>query len=480
MLNLLLSKKINRFSLLPLLLSLILVLIFQNCDKLVLTEDISNQASGNGQGYDGLTSSGNGQGYDGFAATTGVYYQYIDQIKCNGSSNTTYSSKIDFGTVSAPLNPPQVYNNECSSSGAINLSADYLSYKPYSDRIITFEKGIYEKFSATPTNVSNAPVAFCQTTANVNTGVDVLIRRNSAGGDYTAEIYLGLEQQNSSFKYEKRYIQKFNVTKSEASLSNTVYRADHFNLLSRTPNSNGISDGSLSTTIDGVNYSNLSIICKQQAPVSETLLPRAPVSNAPPTADFSFSCNNLTCDFTNLSTDSDGRIASSSWSFGDGAGSALMNANHTYAGAGMYSVSLTVTDSGGSTATVTKSVSVTSAPATGPTITLILAVDGGFDNVILANNTTINFSVQRLGLGTNARVWTASVNRTSSAVTPPTCPAVASYLSASSQGWVMDSSDNWSLSQTFSANAGVTKFLVYCFYNTSSGISSSVNLTVNP
>ena len=45
----------------------------------------------------------------------------------------------------------------------------------------------------------------------------------------------------------------------------------------------------------------------------------APAPNAAPTADFTFSCVDLSCDFTDASSDSDGEIASWSWSFGDGA-----------------------------------------------------------------------------------------------------------------------------------------------------------------
>ena len=51
------------------------------------------------------------------------------------------------------------------------------------------------------------------------------------------------------------------------------------------------------------------------------------------------------------STDSDGTIASYSWSFGDGATSTAANPSHTYASAGTYNVSLTVTDNSGATDT---------------------------------------------------------------------------------------------------------------------------------
>src|SRR5699024_9970186 len=72
-----------------------------------------------------------------------------------------------------------------------------------------------------------------------------------------------------------------------------------------------------------------------------------PVANTPPVAGFSFSTNGLTANFTDSSTDSDGTIASRSWTFGDSGTSSATNPTHTYAAAGTYSVTLTATDNGG-------------------------------------------------------------------------------------------------------------------------------------
>lgn len=81
--------------------------------------------------------------------------------------------------------------------------------------------------------------------------------------------------------------------------------------------------------------------------------------NQTPTANFTYSVNDLTVTFTNTSTDSDGTIASNTWNFGDGATSTLTSPTHTYSAYGSYQVSLAVVDNGsaGSTKTITVFVS---------------------------------------------------------------------------------------------------------------------------
>ena len=81
--------------------------------------------------------------------------------------------------------------------------------------------------------------------------------------------------------------------------------------------------------------------------------------NAAPTAAFTQTCTDLTCQFTDGSTDSDGTIVGRAWSFGGDGTSTATSPSHTFTGAGTYSVSLTVTDNGGDTNTKTTSVTVT-------------------------------------------------------------------------------------------------------------------------
>ena len=72
-----------------------------------------------------------------------------------------------------------------------------------------------------------------------------------------------------------------------------------------------------------------------------------PVSNNPPTANFTPSCTELTCRFSDASTDSDGSVVSWAWTFGDGRSTRDREPVHTYATPGTYTVTLTVTDNSG-------------------------------------------------------------------------------------------------------------------------------------
>jgi len=70
----------------------------------------------------------------------------------------------------------------------------------------------------------------------------------------------------------------------------------------------------------------------------------------PPTASFTYTCTDLTCDFDGSgSSDPDGTIVSYEWDFGDGATGSGITVSHTYVAAGDYTVMLTVTDDDGAT-----------------------------------------------------------------------------------------------------------------------------------
>lgn len=91
-------------------------------------------------------------------------------------------------------------------------------------------------------------------------------------------------------------------------------------------------------------------------------------TNAAPTASFTYACSDLSCNFTDTSTD-DSSVSAWSWNFGDGTTSSVQNPAHSYATAGTYTVTLTVTDDAGAASAPTSQTVSVSAPASGITLT---------------------------------------------------------------------------------------------------------------
>jgi subtilisin len=75
-----------------------------------------------------------------------------------------------------------------------------------------------------------------------------------------------------------------------------------------------------------------------------------------PVADFSYSCDDLSCSFTDVSTGAG--LDTWSWDFGDGAISEAQHPEHAYGDAGEYPVRLTVTDTEGRSDTATQLLTV--------------------------------------------------------------------------------------------------------------------------
>jgi len=81
--------------------------------------------------------------------------------------------------------------------------------------------------------------------------------------------------------------------------------------------------------------------------------------DAPPTANFTFTCSGLACSFDGSTSTDDNGISSYAWNFGDGQTGSGATVNHTYGSASTYTVSLTVRDTANQTDVETKSVTVT-------------------------------------------------------------------------------------------------------------------------
>jgi PKD repeat protein len=84
------------------------------------------------------------------------------------------------------------------------------------------------------------------------------------------------------------------------------------------------------------------------AQASRQVTAGATPQNQPPHAEFDLHCDQLTCGFTDRSTDDHG-ITAWAWDFGDGTSSTEPNPTHTYSSSGTFHVRLTVTDADGAT-----------------------------------------------------------------------------------------------------------------------------------
>jgi hypothetical protein len=103
-------------------------------------------------------------------------------------------------------------------------------------------------------------------------------------------------------------------------------------------------------------------------------------ANAPPSAQFAFSCAALTCGFDgSASSDSDGTIQAYSWRFGDGTSGGGSIAGHIYAQAAGYVVTLTVSDDDGATDTVAQAVTPISLSAYGSKVRGLEKVELSWD-----------------------------------------------------------------------------------------------------
>ena len=86
------------------------------------------------------------------------------------------------------------------------------------------------------------------------------------------------------------------------------------------------------------------------------------IENQVPSAWFSVSCEDLTCQFKDESYDTDGSIVAWSWDFGLGSQASTSAAAFTFGEPGTYSVTLSVWDDDGAANSVSRDVTVSSAP----------------------------------------------------------------------------------------------------------------------
>jgi len=177
---------------------------------------------------------------------------------------------------------------------------------------------------------------------------------------------------------------------------------------------------------------NVSLTVTDNAGATNTLTRAVTVTaaaNVAPTANFSFSTSGLTASFTDGSSDSDGTIASRSWTFGDGGTSTATNPSRTYAAAGTYNVTLTVTDNSGATNAITKAVTVT-APANVAPVANFSFTTSGLTATFTDSSTDSDGTIA-------SRSWNFGDGTTSTATSP-----VKTYSAAGSYSVTLTVTDN--------------------------------------
>jgi PKD repeat protein len=198
------------------------------------------------------------------------------------------------------------------------------------------------------------------------------------------------------------------VTNTQINLSWTaVSGADSYNVYRSSGSGSGYSSimTGLTTTshsdtspLSGTNYYVVTAVNGNgESGYSNEASATVPLPNQAPIASFTFSCTNLSCSFTDTSTD-DSPIASFSWNFGDSTLSTTQNPSHTYASADIYTVTLTVTDTNGQTDSEAKSVTVTAPPTFTLTVAGRKVKSQRFADLLWVGASAANVDIYRNGL----------------------------------------------------------------------------------
>jgi len=247
----------------------------------------------------------------------------------------------------------------------------------------------YEPISFSENNIMDAAIALCYSTTLDYSTVDDGYGTPSATTISSAEVGQIVQKYGRTTGLTQGEIAEINVTVDVCYQSRGPFKCvklAHFvDQISITPGtfSDGGDSGSLIVTDDSNNPVGLLFAGSTERTIAcpiDPILSRFEVTiddgtggtvNSPPTANFTYSVTELTVNFTDQSTDSDGSIISWSWNFGDGSTSTAQNPSHTYASDGTYKVTLTVTDDDGATDIASEYITVSGQTA-GITITEIV------------------------------------------------------------------------------------------------------------
>ena len=199
-------------------------------------------------------------------------------------------------------------------------------------------------------------------------------------------------------------------------------------------------------------------------------------SNIPPTADFTYSVSDLSVDFTDQSSDSDGSVVSWSWDFGDGGTSDLQGPSYTFGSDGTYTVTLMIADDGGETDSISQDVTVSSGGTTGSMhvddVSLWLAGTAGpwehigVETTILDSSNepvvgvTVNIQLETHAGSTITNVATTDSNGIANIVFEKAARSSGLYTgtvtSLTKSGYTWDSSDDIETSDVIDTSGGGT------------------------
>ena len=144
-------------------------------------------------------------------------------------------------------------------------------------------------------------------------------------------------------------------------------------------------------------------------------------ANVVPTAAFDAACVDLTCTFTNRSSDTDGSLVAHRWTFAAAGGSTEVSPSFSFPEPGTYPVTLIVTDNEGATATVTVPVEVRAVIHAAFVDAVITANGKGSGPWSVQATVAVHGADERLVAGaTIVAIWSGAQTKTISCVTAAT------------------------------------------------------------
>jgi len=314
--------------------------------------------AGLGQGSDNSMKEGGAYAVQTSAGTTDPVWQWFNG---SGSTGTWLATNLALNTATAPAANQPPTADFTSSCSALNCSFTSTSSDP-DGTIASYSWNFGDGGTSTAQNPSHTYGA----TGSYSVTLQVTDNQGAQSPITTKTVNVTAPNQapTANFTFSCSALTcNFTSTSSDPDGTISAYSwnfGDGATSTAQNPSRTYAAGGSYNVTLRVTDNQGA------QSPITtKTVNVTAP--NQAPTANFSFSCSGLTCNFTSTSSDPDGSIASYSWNFGDGATSTAQNPSRTYAAGGSYSVRLTVTDNRGATNFITKTVTVT-APNSAPVV----------------------------------------------------------------------------------------------------------------